>query len=106
MAITIDDLQSEAWTGLFDAIDAEDRHYFKRELAREVCDSYVLSGQQVTAMAQGGNGDDIVFFVHASPPRLAVVHLTYNANRETSPDWPSTGIYDTLAELLTDIEDI
>ena len=106
LSFTLSDLDAVKWTGTFDAVEPDSRHYFEQELEREVCDSHVLAGQRVTALAQGGNGDDIVFFVHATPARLAVVHLTYSRTRETSPDWPSTGMFDSIADMLASIADI
>jgi hypothetical protein len=106
LSFTLSDLESVAWTGMFGDIEPEDRHYFERELEREICDTHLLHGQRVTALAQGGNGDDIVFFVHTTPARLAVVHLTYSRTRETSPDWPSTGMFDSIEDMLAGIADI
>ena len=106
LSFTLSDLETVDWTGTFDAVEPESRHYFEQELEREVCDTHVLAGQRVTALAQGGHGDDIVFFVHSTPPRLAVVHLTYSRTRETSPDWPSTGMFDSIPDMLTGIVDI
>ena len=106
MSFTLADLETVDWTGTFDAVEPDSRHYFEQELEREVCDTHILSGKRVTALAQGGNGDDIVFFVHATPPRLAVVHLTYSRTRETGPDWPSTGMFDTISDMLAGIAEI
>ena len=106
MSFTLADLETVDWTGTFDAVEPDSRHYFEQELEREVCDTHILSGKRVTALAQGGNGDDIVCFVHATPPRLAVVHLTYSRTRETGPDWPSTGMFDTISDMLAGIAEI
>ena len=105
LSFTVEQLAAIDWDDPWWALDMEDRGYFESELAREVCDSHILAGKRVTAIARGGigNDDSVIYYVHSVPPQLAIAHLTFRKTRETSPSWPSAALYATLDELLTDL---
>src|ERR1044071_6685678 len=64
------------------------------ELHREMPPGHVLFGRTVQAVGRRQDCDDVLFYLGASVPQFAVVHLTYA--RETQPDWPHTRLFDTL----------
>ncbi|MEP3480226.1 MAG: hypothetical protein ABJZ55_13325 [Fuerstiella sp.] len=105
LSFTVEQLAAIDWDDPWWSLDLEDRELFESELAREVCDSHILAGKRVTAIARGGigNDDSVIYYIHSDPPQLAIAHLTFCATRETSPKWPDAKIYATLDELLADL---
>ena len=105
MSFTLEQLAAIDWDGPWSTLDESDRQFFTDELAREVCDTHILSGASVTAVARGGTGnsDSVIYFVHSSPPQIAVAHLTFRQTRETSPSWPAAQMYSTVDDLLSDL---
>jgi hypothetical protein len=65
------------------------------ELIRELCPDHVLHGVAVTPLARRGTRDDVLFQLDDGTGRVAVVHLTWS--RETSPEWPWTTLFESLA---------
>ena len=82
----------EPW---FPVDDKEDRDVWERQLAGELHETHVLSGEAVTLIALGGN-DDALF--QLADGRVAEVHLTWSRNRQSSPIWPGTAVFASLAE--------
>jgi hypothetical protein len=70
--------------------DQEDRDFWEQQLAGELHETHVLSGEAVMLIALGGN-DDALF--QLSDGRVAEVHLTFSRGRQSSPLWPGTAIY-------------
>lgn len=70
----------------------------KRELLREIATGHPLCDHPLTAVGRRVDNDDVLYLVHAEPPQLAVVHLTWSGKRETSPEWPGTSFFPTVAE--------
>ena len=68
------------------------------ELQHEICAGHVLFGRSVAAIGCRLGDDDILFYLGDTPPRFAVVHLTYQ--RETRTDWPHTSLYDSLDDWM------
>jgi len=69
------------------------------ELHRDVCRGHVLYDRPVKAIGHRQDRDDVLFYIGETPPRFAVVHLTYQ--RETVPQWPSTAVFDSLEAWIT-----
>jgi len=73
-------------------------HDFEAELHRELIAGHPLFGVRAIAVGRRCDCDDVLFLLseHSSP--LAVVHLTWQ--RETTPDWPHTELYASLADWI------
>jgi hypothetical protein len=59
-----------------------------------MCAGHVLIGRAVQTVGRRQDCDDVLFYLGASVPQFAVVHLTYA--RETRAEWPETRLFDTL----------
>jgi len=70
----------------------------ERELASEVSPQHPLFQLEAVAIARRNDNDDVLFFLPASIPSLAVVHLTWR--RETNAEWPFTRFYSSLADFI------
>lgn len=64
------------------------------ELARELSLGHALYGMRVAAIARRTDRDDVLFELRDSPPKCAVVHLTYQP--ESSPEWPIARIFESI----------
>jgi hypothetical protein len=96
------------WRTPWHAIAPDRGARVEAELHREMDTGHVLFGRSVQAIGCRQDCDDVLFYLGESEPGFAVVHLTYQ--RETSPEWPSTVLFATLAEwveqcLIPDAED-
>ena len=81
------------WEGDWYEITSEsERCELDEELRREVCPEHPLYGIESLAVGRRYRRDDVLF--RLGDGRYAQVHLT--RRKETSPDWPSTDIYDSL----------
>jgi hypothetical protein len=79
------------------------RAVLERQLARELAVDHPLFGLPVTAVAECGACDSVVFAVDATPPWWVHVHLTWSQTRQRVPyprfshlTWP---LADSLAAL-------
>ena len=68
------------------------------ELEKEVGPAHPLFGRQAISVGRRDDRDDVLFFLPDNPYPLAVVHLTWAAIRENSPEWPHTTFYSSLDE--------
>ena len=92
-----DELQAIDWLPPWCPVSANDSR-LADELAREVGEGHPLAGRSAVAIARREDQDDVLFWLPAGPTLLAVVHLTWASRRERSPDWPSTTLYESVAE--------
>jgi hypothetical protein len=83
--------------------DASERAALERELAREVQEGHRLWRAGVQALARRDDQDDVFFAVDATPPVLAIVHLTWHAPE--APPWPHAVVYARLDELRDHIRE-
>jgi hypothetical protein len=100
--MTLDEVKEIDWFGPWEPIDEEQAAALEAELHREASPKHDLFGCRVTAIAIGGHGDDVLFYVHGLPPRLAVVHLTWNRAPEPWPALPDTSLFDSIDEFVLD----
>ena len=70
------------------------------ELQRELSAEHLLFGQPVSAIARRQDCDDVLVRFGQSPPRYAVVHLTWSGKREISPEWPATQVFNSLDQFV------
>jgi len=82
------------WRKPWDIISPDYAPIAESELQHEMCAGHVLFGRSVTPIGWCPGEDDILFYLGDTPPRFAVVHLTFH--QETRPDWPHTSLYDSL----------
>ena len=68
------------------------------ELSRELPPQHVLKGVPVKCLARRQDRDDVLFELNDGSGRLAVVHLTWQVERE--PSWPRTVVYAGVSEWL------
>ena len=66
------------------------------ELRRELPPGHILAGVAVAACAQRQDRDDVLFEILDGSGRLALVHLTHQA--ESDPRWPLTTVFSTETE--------
>jgi hypothetical protein len=93
------------------AVVGDENEHFVAELKREMCPGHTLYGVSVYTVARRTNQDDFLFSLDDGSKRVAVVHLTWQA--ETSPEWPGTAIWpnfeawagDRKAGMLADHEE-
>ena len=64
------------------------------ELRREVPAGHRLFNLPVKAIARRSDCDDVLFQIEDGSGRVAVVHLTWRVESDTT--WPFTGIYESL----------
>jgi hypothetical protein len=67
------------------------------ELVKEVGTQHPLYQQKAVAVARRLDNDDVLFVLPESALPLAVVHLTWKGSPETSPEWPATKFYASVA---------
>jgi hypothetical protein len=96
----MNELANLGFTVPWHALDSRKAAFLAEELRREISSSHVLSGQIVLALAQRQDRDEVLFRIEGSPPRYAVVHLTWSKQRETSPKWPTTELFESLDQFL------
>ena len=75
---------------------------FEEELLKELCDSHVLFPHRLIAraIAKREDCDDVLFWLPGADQLLAIVHLTWNCNRETDSKWPRTLLQDSLPDFV------
>ena len=66
------------------------------ELKRELPASHPLSGLAVRAIGRSCIDDDVLFEIEDGSRRVALVHLTWRADREVMP-WPATSLYEDFS---------
>jgi hypothetical protein len=91
-------------------IDAERGIALERELARELSPAHAIYGRAVKAVAACQDCDDVLFEVDEGKSGYAVVHLTWIMKMETTPNYPSTEIFQSLEawrvqRMIPDAED-
>ena len=72
---------------------ATERQELEDELIRELSTDHILHGVNVAAVGRRSRRDDVLF--RLADGRFAQVHLTRRF--ESSPEWPSTDIYESFA---------
>lgn len=75
----------EPWFEVTNPDDASD------ELKRETCPGHPLYGVSVKVVARRQDCDDVLFRLGDSSGRYAVVHLSYQ--KEKDPRWPECHLY-------------
>jgi hypothetical protein len=71
------------------------------ELKREVGPGHPLFSKSVKALALAIDRDDVLFEIsEGTTRRYAVVHLTWSGHMEQSAKWPSTQLFDSMAQWL------
>ena len=67
----------------------------EKELERELAFNprHPLHSVKVSAVAQRGDCDDVLFELTGRACQLAVVHLTWAQTPETRPAWPETTLF-------------
>lgn len=73
---------------------------FEIELRREVCEKHILFGLDAKVIARRQELDDFLFALPGG--RYASVHLTWS--QESDPTWPSTAIYDSSAQMQSEVQ--
>ncbi|MGE5474890.1 MAG: hypothetical protein ACM3UU_11790 [Ignavibacteriales bacterium] len=63
----------------------------EQELQKEICDRHVLFGLKVEAVARRYDQDDFLFYLPDYQYKCAVVHLTWNIERDVM--YPRTKLY-------------
>lgn len=66
------------------------------ELYRELCAQHTLFGCSAKAIGHRIDEDDFLFQLEETPPRFAVVHLTFR--KESTAEWPYTSLFSSLEE--------
>jgi hypothetical protein len=82
----------EPWTVIHPNLEAES------ELKREMCAGHALFGRSVKAVGWRRGVDNFLFYLGDTPPRFAVVHLTWG--QETRPEWPYIEMFDSLDDWM------
>jgi hypothetical protein len=87
---------------------AGDRGEAAMELRRECPPGHALYGVSVALVARRCDCDDVLFRLCDGSARYAAVHLSFTVEKD--PRWPSTEVFNSLAEfaterLLPDIDD-
>lgn len=74
------------------------------ELRRELSPQHQLYGVTARAVARRQDNDDVLFelFGNGAPADFAVVHLTWSAQPDQFPSFPSTELYPTFAQWVAD----
>jgi hypothetical protein len=73
--------------------------YHALELKREVSNNHPLFGQNLIAIGQRVDCDDVLFYLPQYSLKFAVVHLTWSGKKEDHP-YPSTSFYATLEDWI------
>jgi hypothetical protein len=84
------------------ALAEEECITLRAELTRELPPGHALEGIQVKCLARRQDRDDVLFELQDGTGRFASVHLTWQVERE--PPWPSTVIYEGVAEWLATMQ--
>jgi hypothetical protein len=84
-------LRSKVWLEPWSSIEGEVEEC---ELRKEIFPGHLLFDVEVVAVSR--NDDDVLFYLPAHNPDLAVVHLSYH--KENSAVWPYTQFFDSFAE--------
>jgi hypothetical protein len=79
--------------------DQNDRKGLENELAREICETHVLYGREVTPIARASGCDDVLFLLQDG--RVAEVHLVWQG-RQSDPRRPATELFPSLAVWATE----
>jgi hypothetical protein len=70
------------------------------ELRRECPAGHPLHGASVALVARRRDCDDVLFRLCDGTARYAVVHLSFAV--ESNPRWPSTEVFNSLAEFVAE----
>lgn len=96
------DLKRLTWLEPWEPLEPSHAVGLEQELQKELSPGHVLHGRNVRAVAARGDCDDVLYVVD-SPPRLAVVHLTWTGRPPEHPPWPSTSVLLTLDDFVTEV---
>ena len=96
--MTTFDTSQIQWRVPWHAVSPDYAAKAEAEIHREMCRGHVLFGRSVTAVGYRQDCDDVLFYLGASAPSFAVVHLTWQPERETR--WPETTLFDSLDSWL------
>jgi hypothetical protein len=90
------------WLEPWERTDEETAALLEAELRRELPSGHILSTEPVAAIARRVDCDDVAFRLTNRLDAVAIVHLTYQAERD--PEWPATKIIEGPARLSQLIE--
>jgi hypothetical protein len=82
------------WRVPWHAISPDYAAKAETEIHREMCVGHVLFGRSVTAVGYRQDCDDVLFYLGESAPSFAVVHLSYQPEKD--PKWPETSLFDSF----------
>ncbi len=76
---------------------------FEAELQKELNASHRLypHRESARAVAKREDCDDVLFWLPELNRKVAIVHLTWPQSRELTATWPTTYMFDTLAEFVS-----
>ena len=86
------------WLDPWRAVSDAEARGFEDELKQEVGKQHPLFGIKVRAIGRRDDQDDVLFALEGSPPRVAVVHLSWRGKEEKGPRWPHPVIFASLSD--------
>jgi hypothetical protein len=86
------------WRDPWRAIAPEYALVAEAELKRELSSNQILSGQPARAIGHRSDSDTILFLLGGTPPRFAVVHLTFR--KEIWSTYPVTRLFDSIDDWI------
>jgi len=78
---------------------ASDRSDGLHELRRELPSDHVLAGIPLSALGFRQDCDDMLFALQDGSARVAVVHLTFQKERD--PRWPATELFNSIEDFAS-----
>ena len=81
---------------------AEEAEGLTVELKKELRSDSELFGEEVVPIAKRADCDDVLYLMVNSPPRVAVVHLTWSGRKASNKGWPSVSIFKDLEAWRTE----
>src|SRR5438067_3032251 len=92
----IDEFKDIVWLEPWESADIR----FELELAKEAGFGHPLYGRKAVTVGRRVDRDDVLFFLPGNDCPLAVVHLTWAGQRESSPNWPHITFYSSLEDWI------
>ena len=96
--MTLSELDQITWRDPWYLLTSDVARRLGSELQRELCPEHVLFGCPAQAVARRCDHDDTLFQVAHPKVSFAVVHLTFQVERD--PRWPGTQLLKTLEEFV------
>lgn len=83
------------WLHPWRAITQGEAPAFEAELGREIGPGHALEGVHAMAIARRDDCDDVLYALFGHARSLAVVHLTWSGQKETTPALPSVELFES-----------